>query len=303
MALITGNDRRPRELSLFTGTGGQLLASILLNWEVVCAVEIDAYCREVLLRRQEEKILEPFPIWDNVETFKGKPWRGKVDIITGGFPCQDVTHAWDGPGLRGERSGLWKEYVRIIKEVQPKIIYAENVANLKKRGLATVARDLAEMGYIARWGILSANTFGAPHERKRMFVFGYRKWEPVVFAHECFKCEMCEEPVCPYCNIHYSECACIGPHSEIDGWKIREKNWGLVAYPDRTRRKKQWWSRTIQKKHTPTQCFAWWSAEPGVVRVVNGAPYRVDRLRALGNGVVPAVARAAPSVLLTGKKK
>src|ERR1043166_7098544 len=101
-----------RELALFAGAGGGLLGSRLCGWRTVCAVEIDDYCRRVLLQRQRDGMLDKFPIWDDVRTFDGRPWRGCVDIVTGGFPCQDISSAGKGAGIDGEKSGLWREFSR-----------------------------------------------------------------------------------------------------------------------------------------------------------------------------------------------
>lgn len=86
------------ELALFAGAGGGILGGKLLGWRTVCAVELDAYARRVLLARQRDGCLEPFPIWDDVRTFDGKPWSGKIDVISGGFPCQDISCAGGGAG-------------------------------------------------------------------------------------------------------------------------------------------------------------------------------------------------------------
>lgn len=161
------------ELALFAGAGGGLLASKLLGWNTVCAVEIERYPREVLLQRQRDGILERFPIWDDVRTFDGKPWRGKIDIISGGFPCQDISAAGKGAGITGSRSGLWKEYARIIDEVKPNFVFAENSPLLRSRGLGTVLYDLAELGYDARWAVLGAWHVCANHKRDRMWVLAY----------------------------------------------------------------------------------------------------------------------------------
>ena len=105
-----------RELALFAGAGGGILGGHLLGWRTVAAVEIEDYPRAVLLQRQADGILPRFPVWDDVCTFNGKPWRGKVDVISGGFPCQDISAAGKGAGISGERSGLWSEFARIIGE-------------------------------------------------------------------------------------------------------------------------------------------------------------------------------------------
>lgn len=167
------------ELALFAGAGGGLLASRLLGWHTVCAVEIERYPREVLLQRQRDGMLERFPIWDDVKTFDGRPWRGKVDIISGGFPCQDISAAGKGAGITGSRSGLWKEYARIISEVTPRFVFAENSPLLRSRGLGTLLYDLNKMGYDARWCVLGAGHLGSVHQRARMWVVAYLRGERV----------------------------------------------------------------------------------------------------------------------------
>ena len=161
------------ELALFAGSGGGILAGKLLGWRTVCAVEIDPYCRDVLLARQREGHLEPFPIWDDVTTFDGKPWAGAIDVISGGFPCQDISAAGKGAGIEGEQSGLWVEFARIIGEVRPRDVFVENSPMLTVRGLGTVLK-LAEMGFDADWGVLGAHHAGgnhrAPHKRDRIWL-------------------------------------------------------------------------------------------------------------------------------------
>jgi DNA (cytosine-5)-methyltransferase 1 len=158
------------ELALFAGAGGGILGGKLLGWKTVGAVEIDEYARRVLLARQDDGCLEPFPIWDDVRTFDGKPWRGVVDIVTGGFPCQDISAAGKGAGIDGARSGLWGEMARIICEVGPRFVLVENSPMLTSRGLGRVVGDLAAMGYDARWGVLGAVHAGAPHKRERIWI-------------------------------------------------------------------------------------------------------------------------------------
>lgn len=161
------------ELALFAGAGGGILGGKLLGWRTVCAVEIDPYARRVLLARQADGCLEPFPIWDDVTTFDGRPWRGRVDVVSGGFPCQDISAAGSGKGLDGERSGLWSEFARIIGEVQPAFVWVENSPFLIVRGIDRVLWDLAALGYDARWGVVSAADAGAPHLRKRVWIVAH----------------------------------------------------------------------------------------------------------------------------------
>lgn len=212
-----------------------------------------------------------------------------VDIICGGFPCQDVSSAWAGPGLQGTRSGLWHEYARVVRELKPKWVVIENVANLRKRGLDIVLSDLSAIGYTHTSALIPACAVGAPHERKRLWILAWREWEPVKYAAELPKCECCEEPFCEDCQEHFAECACAGPHSE-EGWSwVGEAPWGTVAYPDMPRCFEQRWASTIQKKLSTTECFNWWATEPSMDRVVDGLPGRVDKLNALGNAVVPFI--------------
>jgi DNA (cytosine-5)-methyltransferase 1 len=158
------------ELALFAGSGGGLLSSMLHGWRPVAAVEIEDYARRVLLQRQADGILPIFPVWDDIKTFDGKPWRGKIDLISGGFPCTDISAAGKGAGIEGEQSGLWSEMARVIDEVRPAYVYAENSPLLVQRGLGVVLRDLAKMGYAARWGIVGADDIAAPHRRKRIWI-------------------------------------------------------------------------------------------------------------------------------------
>ncbi len=159
-----------RELALFAGAGGGILAGKLLGWRTVCAVEKDPYAASVLLARQNDGILENFPIWDDVCTFDGKPWRGIVDVVSGGFPCQDISVAGKGRGIEGERSGLWAEMFRIICEVRPRFVFVENSPALTGRGLGRVLADLASVGFDAQWGVLGADDVGAPHRRERIWI-------------------------------------------------------------------------------------------------------------------------------------
>lgn len=158
------------ELALFAGAGGGILGGTLLGWRTVCAVERDAYAAAILAQRQNDGLLQAFPIWSDVETFDGRPWQGIVDVVSGGFPCQDISAAGKGAGITGERSGLWSEMARIIGEVRPRYVFVENSPLLVRRGLTRVLGDLAKMGFDARWGIVGAADAGAPHIRKRIWI-------------------------------------------------------------------------------------------------------------------------------------
>jgi len=164
------NQQSLNELALFAGAGGGILGGKLLGWNTVCAVEWEPYPASVLCARQNDGLLPPFPIWDDVQTFDGKPWRGIVDVVSGGFPCQDISAAGKGDGLDGARSGMWKQMARIICEVRPRFVFVENSPMLVSRGLGTVLGDLAFMGFDAKWGVLGANAVGASHKRERIWI-------------------------------------------------------------------------------------------------------------------------------------
>jgi DNA (cytosine-5)-methyltransferase 1 len=171
MASFKNDETGIRELALFAGAGGGILGGKLLGWRTVCAVEINQFCIDRLMQRQDEGFLSPFPIFDDVCKFDGKPWRGIANLVSGGFPCQDISAANNkAEGIAGKRSGLWGEFARIINEVRPKFAFVENSPLLRGRGLDRVLGDLAEMGYDAEWACLSAKEVGAPHKRERIWI-------------------------------------------------------------------------------------------------------------------------------------
>lgn len=173
------------ELALFSGAGGGILGGKLLGWRTVCACEIDAHARNALLQRQRDGILPRFPIWDDVKTFDGYRWRGHVQVISGGFPCQDISMGnTDGDGLDGERSGLWAEMCRITGEVQPRYVLVENSPAITFRGLGRLLGDLAGVGYDARWGVLGVENAGGSHARRRFWLVAYSVRERLERRHD-----------------------------------------------------------------------------------------------------------------------
>lgn len=159
-----------REMHLFAGAGGGILGGILLGHTPVCAVEIEPFCQAVLKQRQADGILPEFPIFSDIKEFDGTPWRGHVDVVAGGFPCQDISAAGKGAGIHGERSSLFFELARVVREVGPRYVFLENSPMLIHRGLDVVLGTLADMGYDAAWGVISAADCGANHLRKRVWV-------------------------------------------------------------------------------------------------------------------------------------
>ena len=161
------------ELHLLAGAGGGILAGQMLGHRCVCAVEWEPYAQAVLVARQNDGTFPPFPVWDDVRTFDGKPWRGIVDVVAGGFPCQDISVAGKGAGIDGERSGMWGHMARIVGEVRPRFVFVENSPALVTRGIGRVLGDLAALGYDCRWTVLGAADVGAPHLRERMWILAH----------------------------------------------------------------------------------------------------------------------------------
>jgi len=316
-----------RELHLFAGSGGGILGGVLLGHVPVCAVELDQYCRRVLLQRQRDGVLPWFPIWDDVTTFDGKPWRGRVDIVCGGFPCQDISAAGRGAGITGKRSGLWSEMARIIGEVRPEFVFVENSPLLVGRGLAVVLGDLASMGFDARWGVLGAHHAGAPHKRDRIWILanampsGQRriKREEKIKSHALSDCkgQRCEEgqqirrnkskewASCSSADVANTDCERLeAQRPKLQAAEPCERGED-VADANGERRRCQttgqenaedaWQSSASQIR------FGWWDSEPRLGRVAHGVAHRVDRLKAIGNGQVPTVARLAWSLLRGGQ--
>ena len=166
-----------RTLSLCAGIGGIDRGLELLlgsRSRTVGYVERDAYAAATLVARMEESTLARAPIWDDLESFDGHPWRGAVDLITAGFPCQDISQAGTGIGIEGPRSGLFFQVARVVREVGPRLVLLENVPTLTARGLDRVLGTLAQLGFDAEWDVFSSAGVGAPHLRRRIFILAWR---------------------------------------------------------------------------------------------------------------------------------
>ena len=159
-------------LDLFSGIGG--IAIALKEWvRPIAYCEIDPYCQGELLSRMADGTLPRSPIWDDISSFEGREFFGSVDIVYGGFPCQDISVAGLGKGLEGERSGLFFEIVRLCGEIKPRFIFLENVPAITSRGGTEVVRKITEMGYDSRSCVVSAASVGAPHLRERWFLLAH----------------------------------------------------------------------------------------------------------------------------------
>jgi DNA (cytosine-5)-methyltransferase 1 len=155
------------ELALFAGAGGGILGGKLLGWRTICAVENEPYPISILMRRQNDGFLPPFPIWDDICTFDGKPWHGIVDVVSGGFPCQPFSTATHGIKTAIDR---WPEMRRIVNEIQPSFVFAENVS---AKAIAKAEQDCQHDGYETATIGLSAKDLGADHIRKRYWLLAY----------------------------------------------------------------------------------------------------------------------------------
>ena len=295
------------ELALFAGAGGGILGGKLLGWRTVCAVEWEPYAASVLCARQNDGFLPPFPIWDDVQTFDGHPWRGLVDVISGGFPCQDISSAGKGAGIDGERSGMWREMARIIHEVRPRFAFVENSPMLTSRGLGTVLGDLASMGFNARWGVLGAADVGAKHQRDRIWIVA-KNMAYTNSINDALRGndKNYEESLVKWGNKfrgsfnssgeRYKESARENK-SLADTTSIRQQKSGEYEQSFSSKEGCNW--KTNYVKSIGRSDF--WSVEPSVGRVADGVAARVDRLKAIGNGQVPLCAATAWGILTKGE--
>jgi len=243
--------------SLFAGIGGFDLGLERSGMECAWQVEIDPWCRQVLAKHWPD-----VPRYEDVRDV-GRRNLEPVDLICGGFPCQDISNAGNRAGIEGDRSGLWTEYARIIRELRPQYIIVENVAALLVRGMGTVLGDLAACGYDAEWQVLSAAAFGAPHIRERIFILAYAEGGATAKRKECTGraiVDGCSE------NVSYAE-----------GQQWRQSKAG-------NRRK------VLTGRIAESGLHQYWASQPGVCRVVDGLPGRLDRNTGLGNAVLPQVA-------------
>lgn len=263
-------------LDLFSGIGGITLA--LSQWiKPIAYCESDRFCHAVLLSRMRQRELPHAPIWDDITSLRSTmlPRHGGIDIIYGGFPCQDISAAGAGAGLAGERSGLYFEIERLVRETKPTFVFLENVPAIRTRGLGRVVWGFSELGYDCRWTIVSAQEVGAPHLRKRWFLLAHSRGE--ILRNESGRSRRAARESKSLTRNDGSQKSVEDTLREgrnFSGPERSEKEIGAGACREFTR-------------------SSWWAAEPNVGRVANGIPARVDRLRGLGNAVVPLQAREA----------
>jgi DNA (cytosine-5)-methyltransferase 1 len=282
-------------LDLFSGIGGFSLGLERAGMRTVAFCEIDPYCRRVLRKHWPD-----VPVYGDVRelAFHGgrlvadtngrhEPANGhlqagrastgqqRIDLICGGFPCQDISVAGKGAGIAGERSGLWSEYARIIGEVRPRYVIVENVAALLGRGLARVLRDLAALGFDAEWHCIPASAVGAPHRRDRVWIVAHAAGVRCERSGVVADAEQGQASVEPSARRPGADGGDVAHAGEP---RLAASECGPLL-------RTGWWD----EGRATAKC-GWWCTEPDVGRVAHGVPARVDRLGALGNAVVPQIA-------------
>ena len=286
-----------RVLDIFSGIGGFSLGLERTGgFETVAFCEIDPFCRRVLAKH-----------WPNVRQFndvtklRGED-VGPVDVICGGFPCQDISTAGKGAGLAGKRSGLWSEYARLIGELRPAVVIVENVAALLGRGLGRVLGDLAALGYDAEWHCIPAAAVGAPHIRDRVWIVA-KPQHPDADGAGSYRADgnlRAAEPADEQCCQSESLGAVLADADMPEGKRQQQHDRQVLSDKEPVRPgRRRAGERARQSIFTGREMAGafdasrghdgCWGAEPDVGRVAHGVSARVDRLRALGNAVVPQI--------------
>jgi DNA (cytosine-5)-methyltransferase 1 len=243
-------------------------------------------------------VLPEAPIWDDIRTFEGARFKGCIDIICGGFPCQDISVAGAGKGLEGERSGLFSEVKRLCSEIKPRFIFLENVPAITSRGGTRVVRELASLGYDCRWCVISAASVGARHVRKRWFLLGYSQ-HARSSATEGRSCD----GVLPSSRESKEECQAqeVGQSSGASSLSSdvahTDSERQQEAHNMSMRREEEKSSNNGEYLHYQSREH-WQETVDGICRVSDGIPYQVDRIKSLGNAVVPAQVQKAFKILM-----
>ena len=222
-------------------------------------------------------------------------------MVSGGFPCQDISAAGAGAGIEGEKSGLWSEMARIIREIRPRYAFIENSPMLTSRGLDRVLCDLAKMGFDAEWGVIGAHHAGAPHKRDRIWIVASdanSESKPVVafddkapwlssVAADAKRIELRDES-----RRRHGKDRQGASQLADDGTKefVADANGAQCERDER--------AFGIDAEHANSRGAGWWQIEPDVGRVADGVASRMDRLRCIGNGQVPSVAALAWRTLI-----
>jgi DNA (cytosine-5)-methyltransferase 1 len=275
-----------RVLDLFSGIGGFSLGLERTGgFETVAFCEIEPFPRKVLVKHWPE-----VPQYDDVRTLTAERLAADgiaVDVICGGFPCQDISFAGKGAGLAGARSGLFYEVARLIGELGPRYVILENVGALLSRGLDAVLGTLASVGYDAEWHCIPASYVGAPHRRDRVWVLAY----PAKLQRDGRELygEHSEGEVSEPRN---------GCGSQIMAYAYRQRGRGRDASGENAGDARQ----PPRHKGPHGVGMGAWRTEPDVGRVANGVPDRAHRLKALGNAVVPQIPELIGNAILASLK-
>ena len=265
--------------SLFAGIGGLDLGLERAGMQCRWQVEINPYAQRVLTKHWPEvRRHDDIKTWPESDT-------ESVDLICGGFPCQDISFAGKGAGLSGERSGLFYELIRVVREMGPRYVLLENVSALLVRGIDDVLGTLASIGFDAEWHCVPAAAVGAPHIRDRVFILAYAQSQPGRNITSDFRNGQERH------SRDESRSDCEDAGTLADTKSIRGR-----SLPGRKRKEKG-------ERLKGCDRVSWWQAEPSVGRVADGVPARVDRLRGLGNAVVPQVAEFIGNAIVEHERR
>lgn len=257
--------------SLFSGIGGFDLAAQWVGWDNIFQCEKDQWCTKIL-----EKNFPKTKRYADIKQFDAKKYRGTVDVISGGFPCQPFSNAGLKRGNNDDRY-LWPEMLRIIDEIKPTWVIGENVPGIVNMELDKILFDLENQGYEAKTFNIPAIAVNAPHIRKRIFIVAYSNCNDVKFFQS--------EGVFSEKNKNES--------------KAQERKWNRYGFSNLCVNisdtynpgcKEQRQPIANEQKFFSPKCNSWWEVEPRMGRVVDGLPNRVDRLKGLGNAIVPKIA-------------
>jgi len=265
-------------LDLFSGTGGFSLGLERAGLKTIAFCEIENYPTRVLNKNWPE-----VPVFPDVKELNGHEFKGSVDIVCGGFPCQDISFMGSGAGITGDRSGLWGEMCRVIRDVRPKYAIMENVSALLNRGLGDVLRDLAAIGYDAEWYCIPASALGAPHRRDRIWIVAYpadeQRWSGTDQGGDGGGIRVAaENRGCGFAETGSNENVANSTGVRLQGVRAsrNEKPSPLVG-----KRLFNSYRNGGRKRE--------WTSEPELGRVAYGVSNGVDRIKALGNAVVPQI--------------
>ena len=278
-------------LSLFTGIGGIDLAAEWAGFTTIGQVEQNPYALRVLRKR-----FGRIPRWSDIRDFSADDFRRRTSIdsptlISGGFPCQPFSCAGKRRGKEDDRY-LWPEMFRVVRELRPDWVLGENVAGIVNMELESCCSDLEGEGYRVRAFLIPACGVGALHRRERVFIVAHTGYNAGSAKPELQQDIPKESVTSSKGQLYPQIMANTNSSRESPGWKDRGTGWIWESYENVTHPYKQGFQEWNGGNDTPRSCASingcdWWNTEPALGRVAHGGPHRVDRLRCLGNAVVP----------------